>query len=535
MPSSSPTDRDRFVAFAFAAADLLLEIDGDDRIVYATGAAHAITGRSGDQLIGQPLGALFAQSDRPMVGAYFSMIGASGRQTPIVATTLRPDGRYVRITLGGCALPQFPHRRFVSVARQPLGYTLGMRTDRDAKTGLLSESDLIALAGQAAADGSDAPTFTLVRIKDLEPRIADLPQDAADVVLDEIGALLRARSVDGDAAARLGPDVFGLIGPPRAQAADLADALDGLAQRHGGLFIQPEVAQMALDGCGLEEHDSAKALVYAIRKFAEGRDGEFTLTSLAQAVTEMTIDTAERLGTLRRAVDDGPALVFQPIVGLDDQRVHHCEVLARFPDQVGPQEMIRFSEEVGLIHDLDFKVIEGALRVLRANRRVRLAVNVSGVSFQSASFRNRLLDLLRRSNVEPSRLLFEITETATVTDMAEALRFLAALKERRHPICLDDFGAGAVTYQYLRHFDVDFVKIDGAFLRAAMANARDFALVRSIVSLCAEIGCGVVGEMIETADAAQHARAMGIGLGQGYFFGKPSTSIVAPGLQIGGP
>ena len=88
-------------------------------------------------------------------------------------------------------------------------------------------------------------------------------------------------------------------------------------------------------------------------------------------------------------------------------------------------------------------------------------------------------------------------------------------------MCLDDFGAGAAGFQYLRRLAVDFVKIDGAFLRAAAENARDRALIASLASICRELRCATIGEMIETEKEARAAAALGIDFGQGWHFGRP--------------
>ncbi|OYW82922.1 MAG: hypothetical protein B7Z26_02010 [Asticcacaulis sp. 32-58-5] len=92
-------------------------------------------------------------------------------------------------------------------------------------------------------------------------------------------------------------------------------------------------------------------------------------------------------------------------------------------------------------------------------------------------------------------------------------------------VCLDDFGSGAASYNYLRHFEVDFVKIDGPFLREAVGDNRQRALIRSIVSLSHELGCQVIGETIENAEMDEMARQLSIEFGQGYLFGRPSPDL----------
>lgn len=219
--------------------------------------------------------------------------------------------------------------------------------------------------------------------------------------------------------------------------------------------------------------------------------------------------------------------VFQPIVTMAGHAVHHYEVLTRLPDGRSPYEAVAFSEEIGLIETFDLRVCRRAIRELESHSGHRLAVNVSGRSIQSDKFRNALQELiLPRKELAP-RLIFELTESSVVTEIEGVAAFLAWLREQGHMICLDDFGAGAATYSYLRYFEVDFVKIDGPFLKAAVTGRRERALIGSICRLCKELGSATIGEMIETEKEAEAAAALGIDYGQGWLYGKPTDTLPA--------
>jgi EAL domain-containing protein (putative c-di-GMP-specific phosphodiesterase class I) len=129
--------------------------------------------------------------------------------------------------------------------------------------------------------------------------------------------------------------------------------------------------------------------------------------------------------------------------------------------------------------------------------------------------------LLRPHRSRGGRLMFELTESHAIERFEGAAIFLEWLKSAGFSVCLDDFGAGAATYHYLRHFDFDFIKIDGPFLKAASSNRRDRALVCSICALCRELEIGVIGEMIEDEAALEAAAALGVSYGQGRLFGVP--------------
>jgi len=142
---------------------------------------------------------------------------------------------------------------------------------------------------------------------------------------------------------------------------------------------------------------------------------------------------------------------------------------------------------------------------------------------QSPAFRARLLDLLDREPLLALRLMAEITETAEIEDENEAKRTVEALRERGMALCIDDFGAGAAAFRYLRAFKVDTVKIDGAYLRNAMRSEQDRGLLASMVGLIRTVGARSVCERIETEAEAALVCSLGVDMGQGWLFGRPGA------------
>ena len=190
------------------------------------------------------------------------------------------------------------------------------------------------------------------------------------------------------------------------------------------------------------------------------------------------------------------------------------------------QEFVTFAEAVGLAEVMDLAVMEQALMALRASPSACVAVNMSGLSAQSAEYRDRLFTLLEEMRAvigppEAGRLLVELTETSEIDDMAAAAATVARLRERGVRMCLDDFGAGAAGFRYLQQFPVDFVKIDGAFVQAAGQSVRGRNMVASMVELATAAGAQTVAEMIETDEQAALMRELGVHHGQGWLFGRP--------------
>ena len=116
----------------------------------------------------------------------------------------------------------------------------------------------------------------------------------------------------------------------------------------------------------------------------------------------------------------------------------------------------------------------------------------------------------------------EVTESTGLTDLPRAARVLEELRRVGHRICLDDFGAGAASFPYIQALPVDFVKIDGSYVRRLGGSPRDDAILRAMVGLCREIRVQVIAEMVETQDQAAQLNAWGFELAQGYHFGRPA-------------
>ena len=437
-----------------------------------------------------------------------------------------------RVLLGACRLPNSADSVFLSVTLLPTTLTETARP-RDAATGLLTLDALRDMAERhAGQDG--ARELKLLRLDGLSGAMRHLPPDRIAMLMQEIGAALRASSLGGDAAGRLDDETFGLVaraepGPGRdaALVADLREAFRGAGLPDGK--IGPRLSRVDLDAGEMSGGDVGRALAYAMNRFVNAQREEFSIRSLRDGLTAALDDTVSRFAQSRQIIGDRRfSLVFQPVVALTGRTLHHYEALSRFPGEANTFEMVGFMEDVGLVMELDLAVCKQAIAALKQHPGVKLAINLSGRSVQTEAFREELRRLLAPAATLSPRLLFELTESAAVEHLEEAAAFLGWLRELGHMVCLDDFGAGAAAYSYLRRFDVDFVKIDGPFLKAARDRPRERALIRSICVLCNEIGGKVIGEMIEDEATASLAKTLGIDYGQGWLFGKPLRELPKP-------
>jgi EAL domain-containing protein (putative c-di-GMP-specific phosphodiesterase class I) len=515
-------DRDRFVAFAFAFADLLLEVGADGLIRFAAGAARALTGREAAALLGTSFDLLFDPAARRMAGRVVQAC-RGGERVGAVSLQLAHSG--IVASVSACGLPGREDTVHVAVAHRRVHALDGPDLRRDPVSGLLEAEEFTSAAVEALENARalrQDVRLTLVRLCGVEALRARAGEGAVDRLFAEIGAFLNAHALRG-AAGRVGADRCGVV-HEAARPLDVAAETAGLL-RAGGypadlVTVDKNTVDLVEDG--LAPADAAKALAFTLRRFAENE--RFEPQSLAEAFRALVDDTVRRVTRLRALVDDESfEVAFQPIVRLADGRVEHYELLARIEAR-SPAEVIRFAEGIGMIEDLDLSICGRAIAHLQspASRGgAPLAVNLSGGSLQSAAFMKSLLVLLERSRVPAAKLLFEITESAQIADLQPVRDFVEELRRLGHGVCLDDFGAGAAAFTYLQALPVDYVKIDGAYVGRLCESPRDRAIIKGMSAMCRDLGIHTIAEMIEREAQLDALVELGIELGQGFLFGQP--------------
>lgn len=525
--------RDRFVAFAFAAADLLVEVDGDHRVVYVAGAARALTGRDSEQLVGQKFDDLFAPTHRDFARTLLRRVRRDQRMDP-VGMDFDRGGDAVGVVLRGCCLPERSDRVYFAVTRA-VDLEAVDTAHRDNETGLLAgpafQRAAVAALKDPAHRGIGLSLLDVDGIDELRSKSGD---GAASRLLGEIGDFLSTHAFDGASAGRIAPNRFAVI-QHGTKSVDLRSAIERLSLEHadsaGNLSVKVQALPLAAGE--LTPADAEKALAYTLGQFAAGGGG--TIRSLADGFLKLVDDTIARISRMRSSInEDGLTIVFQPVVDLADRRLHHYEVLSRFEGERSPAELVKFAEGVGMIEELDLTVCQRALAFMESwtdDPKLMLAVNLSGRSLGSDAFVSALEGLLK-SRSDRERLLFEITETTAITDLARADRIIQELRRAGHKVCLDDFGAGAASFPYLQAFKLDFVKIDGAYVSRMLDAMRDHAILKAMVQLCDDLGTATIAEMIETDQQAQRLAQTGVNYGQGYLFGRPTPTPAMPSILV---
>jgi len=219
----------------------------------------------------------------------------------------------------------------------------------------------------------------------------------------------------------------------------------------------------------------------------------------------------------------------------------HYELLLRMRDESGrivaPDNFIVAAERYGITPNIDRWVIENAFRwlVSEADERERLAmcsINLSGQSLGDDKFLPFVIDQFQKSGLDASKICFEITETAAVASFSQANRFIQALKELGCKFALDDFGTGLSSFGYLKHFPVDYLKIDGSFVREILHDPIDREMVRSINEIGHLTGKQTIAEFAENAEIIQMLTSIGVDFAQGYGVSQPQRVLKA---AVNGP
>jgi EAL domain-containing protein (putative c-di-GMP-specific phosphodiesterase class I) len=541
MTDDLKAQRDRYIAFSLAAADLLIEVDSDFRIVRTIGATQALLSGVAGNVVGHEVCDIFIITDRAFARHLLNRARSMGRIEPCGLNLQQAEGPPLLVNMGACYLGTDGGSTFLSLTVLSDGVMAqtGAQTT-DSQSGLLDLDSYLNFAKKKIGiKGETAPKdLKLVRVAGLSQAMRKLPAAQSELLMGEISSVLRAQAVGGSAAAQLSEEAFSYMPSPKGDGAtpdaisrDIRAAAVAVGLPEDSLT--PSVLNLELSTGNLDQDSIAKALQYVLSDFCKPERSP--ISSLAQGLKTAMAETVQHFDSIRSLIDSNKyTLFYQPVVRLDDRTTHHYEALLRFADGRAPFDTIRLSEQLGLVQDFDLAVAKKAVETLKQRADVTVAINLSGLSIQNDQFREHLRRLLGAASGVGQRLMFELTESNAIEDIESAATFLRWLRRTGYRVCLDDFGAGAATYTYLRHFDVDFVKIDGPFLKDARDNPRQRALVRSVSHLCRELHTEVVAEMIEDEAMATLCKDMGIGFGQGYLFGKPKAQIDEPKSLIVG-
>lgn len=530
--------------------DAVISTDANNAVSYMNPAAERLVGRSLDDARDLPLTTLFKIVAQP-AGEPQTMREGQGERDKLSQTLVRPDATLVPVSVVDAQLgadSNSPGRVLVlhdRTAECELVERLAWQASHDTLTGLVNRREFEFQLDCALTRMKQAPYDLSLMFLDLDQFkvVNDTCGHAAgDLLLKQSSDILTKALGAGHLLARLGGDEFGVL------VTDLsADEATATAERlraaietlhflwHGKAFsISASIGLVHIN----DEHSSEEVLRAAdVACYMAKEKGR----NRVQIHRSSDSDMMQRVGEMNwvHRIKSGLesnrfCLYAQEIRSLRDSDPDglHVELLLRLRDENGgvisPNHFMPAAERYGLMPLIDRWVVRNAFELLDAHLRregaksIRTcAINLSGVTFGDDDFVDYVSSQFTRYAVPPELICFEITESSAIANMTAAKRFIKALKRLGCRFSLDDFGTGMSSIAYLKHLPVDYIKIDGSFVREMLSSEIDRAMVEAIANIGKILGKGVIAEFVESADVIEALRKIGVDHAQGYAIGRP--------------
>ncbi|MBV1786732.1 bifunctional diguanylate cyclase/phosphodiesterase [Marinobacterium sp. D7] len=359
-----------------------------------------------------------------------------------------------------------------------------------------------------------------------------------DRLLSGLSEVMHQQLETGTVLARYGGDEFVVVLPEATleAAGELADRLLHTVQNYR-LQLDNNATTSATCSIGVgiypDHADNRKDLFMFVDNLmyrAKSMGKDRIALPHDQDLADIFRDMNEKSLLVNKAIEERSILpAFQPISPLSGgQRA--VEVLSRIQlpgDQLmSAAEFIEIAESMGRIHMIDYIVTEKAFETVRRTGYDGLIfINLSPRSVLVADFLLKIRSLVKQYEIEPSRVVFEITERDTVKNMSLLEKFVQSLKDQGYQLAIDDFGSGFSSFHYLKYLPIDFVKIEGEFIANMANDQRDMAFVTSITQLAKQLNVQTVAEFVETEEVLALVKEAGIDYAQGYLIGRPGLEL----------
>jgi len=450
--------------------------------------------------------------------------------------------------------------RDVTSARE-MERKVSWQATHDELTGLVNRREFERRLSDALAEVRRAGASHAVLFLDLDQFkvVNDTCGHAAgDELLRQLSRALANQIRQSDTLARLGGDEFGVLLAhcPIEQAGRVAEALRRTVEQFHFAW-QDKMFRIGVSIGGVPLADPSKTLAEVMSAAdAACYHAKDSGRNRVHLITAGDGEIAERHGQMQwvarihRALDENRLRLWyqeiRPIsaraLAADAPPGDRYELLVRMVDERGdpvpPMAFLPAAERYHLMPAIDRWVVEHALEFIErcyaggARRLASASVNLSGASVGDPNFLEFLKCLLACSRVEPQTLCFEITETTAVADLARASRFIAALKEIGCRFSLDDFGSGMSSFAYLKNLPVDYLKIDGGFVKNLHRDPIDAAMVEAIHRIGEVMGIATIAEFVENPEILERLRAIGVDYAQGYGIARPRPLEALAGLGL---
>lgn len=549
-------ERERALVTLASIGDGVIRTDPEGRIDYLNPVAEHLTGWNATEAQGQPalrVLQLVDERGRPIGFDPIATCLSEGRvvELPGGATLVRRDGvefavqdsvapiRDASGTIRGTVLVFKDVTRIRRMERE-----MSYLARHDGLTGLLNRREFEELMDTSVASACGEGRRHALLYLDLDEFkvVNDTAGHlAGDELLRQLATLLRARIRPNDVLARLGGDEFGILledadlDRARRMAEEVCAAVRTFrfAWQERTFQVGISIGLVPITAGGADRVQllaAADAACYVAKEGGRSRVHEYQEDDAALVERYGAMQWVHRI---QNALDEERFfLIRQEIRPLHGKNggPEMSEIFIRMRDEKGqialPGSFIPAAERYRLISRIDRWVVKNAFQSLVLKQRssakeLHWAINLSGRSIDEESFLADVIEQLDRSGVPPSSILFEVTETAAVANLARAQEFIRTLKARGCRFVLDDFGTGLSSFAYLKNLDVDFLKIDGGFVRDVNESSIQRALVESIHQIGQLLGIATIAESMESDEILRTLEQIGVDYVQGYGVARP--------------
>lgn len=534
-------ERSRITLESIAEAVILT--NNKAKVIYLNPQAESLLGLRSQQALGRTLDSLL-KSDDQLDEELLAFMSSGNRQPEYSKVTLQmQQPRIMERAVSNLCNHKGKVIGAVTVLRditqeETLKQQLRLKASVDGITGLYNRSAFEErLPG--FAEGADTLALCYLDLEQFKLINDNCGHDAGDQMLVMVARAIESCLQGDEMLARLGGDEFGLAVRNRS-ALEVAKLLKQLVKQVclqvlpcGGAHYRVGVSS------GVAFHRGpcmapAELLKDAdIACLAAKRKGSNQIHFFDDRNKELANERNAPKWAVRiaRAIEDKELLLyFQPIKGLNGCcRRQRLEILLRIRDNSGrilpPAQFIAAAERFKLMPDVDREVIRKAFLWLSEHPQlwpeISISINLSGNSLGSEGMLDYIAEMQGRYGIPSSCVCFEITETSAIQNRTRAMEMLNQLRRLGFAFALDDFGSGFASYGYLRELPVDYVKIDGCFVRHLASNAKDYAIVKSIHDVCRVMGIETVAEFVENQEIVDKLLEIGVDYAQGYAIGRP--------------
>ena len=572
MPGTAPTEitpKPRAMATLDAMGESVITVDADGHIDYINHAAEVLLGMQFDQVMGKSfpeVASLVDESDRRSLGdPVRKALTTGGRVTMGRRAVLVP------VQLGGGAGPE----RSVEISVTPLrfdgkdiqglvivlhdtselrGLTRQMtyQASHDALTGLINRREFerrLQEAMDSAQTGDAAHALCYLDLDRFKVVNDTCGHTAGDNMLREVASLIRETVRDSDTVGRIGGDEFALllVGCPLEKARQICDNVVRSVNEYRFVWkdkifnigVSIGLVEIGRDSGSIEDiMSAADSACYVAKKQGGLHVHVYSAREEASARHSGEIQWLRRLQSALR--DNKFELYFQPIVHARAGGVSGpaLEVFVRLEGENGqppppPAEFIRAAERYRLMPLVDRWVVRAVLAALgRGGLKLppgrSVAINIAGQTLGDAEFLEFVVECFDHTGASPSDICFEVTESSVVANLDHAHRFLAVLHGMGCEFALDDFGSGLSSFSTLKTLPMDYLKIDGSFIRNLAADSINQALVAAMIELSRSLNFRIVAEQVEDQSSLDAVTGMGIDFVQGFAVGRPQPLSMIP-------